>query len=160
MIESLPFEATLDQQDASDPGASPNLPAGKPKSTTWKDQLKDPKVLIAIGGGVLLLLVLCGAGTLLFLRRRKKPGSAPALAKSIAQGNSAGAIAGEGDPAAELEKKIAEQARADLAAIAALKLPTVATKKGDLLTKEIIDNTKKDASVPAHVLQTWLHEND
>lgn len=158
-IESLPFEATLDQQDASDPNISPNLPTGKPKSTTWKDRLKDPKVMIAIGGGVLLLL-LCGAGALLFLRKRKKPASAPAMARSITDGDKTGAIAGEMDATAELDKKIAEQTKADLAAIAALKLPTVATKKGDLLTKEIIDNTKKDASIPAHVLQTWLHEND
>jgi flagellar M-ring protein FliF len=158
-IESLPFEATLVQQDASDPNMSPTPPVGKPKPTTWKDQLKDPKVLIAIGGGALLLL-LCGAGALLYLRKRKKPGSAPAMAKSIAGGDKAGAIAGEVDPEAELDKRIAEQGRADLAAIAALKLPAVATRKGELLTKEIIDNTKKDASVPAHVLQTWLHEND
>ena len=157
IIESLPFEATIDQQEASDPGSAPALPAGKPHTATWKDTLKDFKMLIAIGGGALLLLL--AGGGLVFLMRRRKPASDPTMARSIA-GGAASVNADELDPASELEKKLAEQAKADLAAIAALKLPTINTKKGDLLAKEIIDTAKKDASVPAHVLQTWLHEND
>jgi hypothetical protein len=113
---------------------------------------------MTIGGGVLLLLV--GAGALMFFLKRKKPASDPVMAKSIAEGGTAGANARELDAESELEKKLAEQAKADLAAIASLKLPTIVTRKGELLSKEITDNTKKDASVPAHVLQTWLHEND
>ena len=156
VIESLPFEATLDQQEASDPGAAvPALPASKPKPTTWKDKLKDPTMMIAIGSSVLLL----GTVALLFLRKRKKADPEPAIAKAI-EGGAAGSHAGELDATTELERRLAEQAKADLAALAALKLPTVATKKGDLLTKEIVENTKKDAAVPAHVLQAWLHEND
>jgi flagellar M-ring protein FliF len=156
IIESLPFEATLDQQEASEPSAAPALPASKLKPTTWKDKLKDPKMLAAIGGGVLLLV----AAVLLFLRKRKKSVSDPAIAKTLAAGNAARSLSGEPDAMTELEKKVAEQTKSDMAAIAALKLPTIVTKKGDLLTKEIVENAKKDPSIPAHVLQTWLHEND
>jgi flagellar biosynthesis/type III secretory pathway M-ring protein FliF/YscJ len=46
-----------------------------------------------------------------------------------------------------------------MAALAALKLPAVTTKKSELLTKEIQDSTKKDPAVPAHVIQTWIHES-
>jgi hypothetical protein len=59
---------------------------------------------------------------------------------------------------AALAERVAEQHNADMAAIAALKMPTVSTKKTELLTKEIRDTTKKDSNVSAHVLQTWLHE--
>ena len=116
-------------------------------------------MLIAIGGGVLLLLLL-GIGAMLLLRKRKRPVEHPNMAKALKEGDVTQSAAELDDPNAELERKIAEQAKADLAAIAALKLPTVTTKKGELLTKEISASTKKDASVPAHVLQTWLHEND
>jgi RNase H-fold protein (predicted Holliday junction resolvase) len=46
-----------------------------------------------------------------------------------------------------------------MAALVALKLPTVTTKKAELLTREIRENTKKDSTVAAQVLQSWLHEN-
>jgi flagellar biosynthesis/type III secretory pathway M-ring protein FliF/YscJ len=59
---------------------------------------------------------------------------------------------------AALAEKMAEQHKQDMAAIAAIKLPTVTTKKSELLTKEIREGTKKDPSVSAHVIQTWIHE--
>lgn len=157
VIESLPFEATLALQEASEPvPAAPALPAGKTKPSSWKEKVKDPKMLIAIGAGALLL----GACVLLFLRKRKKAASNPDMAKALPDGKAAAALSGEADPESELEKRLAEQAKADLAAITALKLPTIVTRKGDLLTKEIVESAKKDPAVPAHVLQTWLHEND
>lgn len=161
VIESLPFEATLDQQDASDPGPAPVIPAGKIKPTTWKDKLKDPKMLIAIGGGALLMLLLCG-GAFMFLRKRKKVESDPAMAKAIAEGQldpGSGAL-DELDPSSELARKLAEQNKADVAAVALLKASTVSTKKGELLTKEIVETAKKDPAVSAHVLRTSLHEED
>ena len=60
---------------------------------------------------------------------------------------------------AALAERVAEQERADLAALAALKLPTVTTKKAELLTKEIREGTKKDSAVSAQVLQTWIHDD-
>lgn len=163
VIESLPFEATLDQQDASDPTtAAPVLPAGKPKPPAdWKDKLKDPKMMMGIGGGV-LLLVLLGTGAMLLLRKRKPAESnAPKMARSIAEREHLDDVnLDEIDPNSELSKRIAEQKKADLAAVASLKASSISTKKAELLTKEIITTAQKDPSVSAHVLQTWLHEED
>jgi flagellar M-ring protein FliF len=165
VIESLPFEATLDQQDASDPStAPPMLPAGKPKPLNWKDTLKDPKMMMGIGGGVLLLALL-GVGAMLFLRKGKKA-QTPAMAKAIAPGdnldldNLEGVNLDELDPNSELAKRIAEQKKADLAAVASLKASSISTKKTEMLTREVINTAKKDPAVSAHVLQTWLHEED
>lgn len=118
-------------------------------------------MLIAIGGGALLMLLLCG-GAFMFLRKRKKVESDPAMAKAIAEGQldpGSGAL-DELDPSSELARKLAEQNKADVAAVALLKASTVSTKKGELLTKEIVETAKKDPAVSAHVLRTWLHEED
>ncbi len=161
VIESLPFEATLDQQEASDPSAAkPALPAsGKPEPANWKDKLKDPKMMMGIGGGV-LLLVLLGAGAMMFLRKRKTADS-PEMAKTLTGHESRAALSGEEiDPGSELARKIAEQKKADLAAVASLKASSISTKKTELLAQEIVQTAKKDPSISAHVLQTWLHEED
>lgn len=160
VIESLPFEATLAQMEMSDPGSAPTaLPAGKLKPANWKDTLKDPKMLTIIGGGVLLLLLVAGGGVML-LGRRRKSGSHPAMARSIEGHAPAGTELDELDPNSELAKRLADQKKADLAAVASLKASSVTTKKGDLLTKEIAEAAKKEPSISAHVLHTWLHEED
>ena len=56
-----------------------------------------------------------------------------------------------------VEGRTEEQHNADPAALAALKLPTVTTKKADILAKELRESTKKDSITSANVLQTWLH---
>jgi flagellar M-ring protein FliF len=159
VIESLPFEATLDQQDASDPNAAlPAPPVGKPNAVNWKDKLKDPKMMIGIGAGALLLALL-GVGSMLMLGRRKK--KTPEMAKAIAQGSNPDLDALEDiDPNSEFAKKIAEQKKADLAAVASLKASSISTRKTEMLTQEIVTTTKKDPAVSAHVIQTWLHEDD
>lgn len=161
VIESLPFEATLDQQEASDPTtAPPALPASKPKPENWKDKLKDPKMMMGIGGGV-LLLVLLGVGAMMFLRKGKKTDKTPSMTKAIPEHIDLDSVnLDDLDPNSELAKRIAEQKKADLAAVASLKAASISTRKTELLTQEVINTAKKDPSVSAHVLQTWLHEED
>jgi flagellar M-ring protein FliF len=158
-VESLPFEAAL--EEAPDAGV---LSTGKPKPLTWKDRLKDPMTMIAAGAGAGLLLMI-GVVAFLLLKKGKKHGSKTVskadLTKAVEEAKATAAL--EAANAAEqvqaqLAERMAEQHNADMAAIAALKLPTVTTKKTELLTKEIRDTTKKDSNVSAHVLQTWLHE--
>jgi flagellar M-ring protein FliF len=165
-VESLPFASTLEPEMGL-PGSGAAGPA-KPK--TWKDLLKDPNMLIAAGIGAGMFLLLAAGGLVMFLRKKKKPvtvQTAPALtsktdlAASVEEAKAKMAI--ESANAAEqmqaaLAERMAEQQKADMAAIAALKLPTVTTKKSELLTKEIREGTKKDPSVPAHVISNWLHE--
>jgi flagellar biosynthesis/type III secretory pathway M-ring protein FliF/YscJ len=54
----------------------------------------------------------------------------------------------------------AKQLEADAAALASIRVPVVTTKKTDVLAKQLRENVKKDASVSAKVLQTWLHDNN
>ena len=166
-IESLPFEATLEQ--VAPPQAAPAAP-GKSKPGNWKDLLKDQKMLlIAAGAGAVAILLLAGTGVFFFMRRGKKRQVKDAekahpkadLTKTVEDAKAKAELeaANAADQLeAALAERMAEQHKADMAALAALKLPTVTTKKSELLTKEIRESTKKDPSVSAHVIQTWLHE--
>jgi flagellar M-ring protein FliF len=161
VIESLPFNATLARVEASDPGPSaPSTahPSGKPKTqqTNWKD----PKMLMWASSGALLLLLLGGAWMFLRKRRSRSSHSNPATAKAVEGANRSTAELAGIDPNSELARRLAEQEKADLAEIASLKASSITTRKGDLLTKEIGEVIKKDPGVSAHVLHTWLHEDD
>lgn len=170
-VESLPFEATLDQAppDIAGPATS-----GKSGPFDLKQLLKDKKMLlIGAGAGALLLLMLTGAVVFLAMRRKKGSTSLATkdkdkdrvtradLMKAVEDAKHKAAIdaahAAE-EVEAALAEKMAEQHKQDMAAIAALKLPTISTKKSELLTKEIREGTKKDPTVSAHVLQAWLHD--
>jgi flagellar M-ring protein FliF len=159
-VESLPFEATL--EEAPDAGV---LSTSKPKPLGLKDRLKDPMTLIAAGAGAGLLLMIGVIAFMLLKKGKKKQDSKIVtkadMAKAIEAAKATAAL--EAANAAEqvqaaLEERLAEQHSSDMAAIAALKMPSVTTKKTELLTKEIRETTKKDSNVSAHVLQGWLHE--
>lgn len=172
-VESLPFEATLAQAAPETPTAA-LAGNGKAKPFDIKDLFKDKKMmLIAAGVGAGVLLLLIGAVVFLVMRIRKSKTAAAAgpnekdkitradLMKAVEDAKAKAAI--EAAHAAEeveaaLAEKMAEQHKQDMAAIAALKMPTVSTKKTELLTKEIREGTKKDPSVSAHVISTWIHE--
>lgn len=63
---------------------------------------------------------------------------------------------------AQLEAQMAdreeEQRRADLAALASIKVPPVTTKKAEVLAKQIRETTKKDSNASAQILQSWIHD--
>jgi flagellar biosynthesis/type III secretory pathway M-ring protein FliF/YscJ len=52
----------------------------------------------------------------------------------------------------------AEQQRADLAALATIKMPIVKTKKTEVLAKQLREGAQKDPAPAAQVLQAWIHE--
>ncbi|MDQ2841040.1 MAG: flagellar M-ring protein FliF [Acidobacteriota bacterium] len=159
-VESLPFEATL--EEAPDAGI---LSTGKPKPLTLKDRLKDPITLIAAGAGA-GLIVMIAVFAFMMLKKGKKKAEPKTVTKADltkavedAKANAALEAANAAEQVqAQLAERMEAQHNSDLAAIAALKLPTVTTKKTELLTKEIRETTKKDSNVSAHVLQGWLHE--
>jgi len=78
------------------------------------------------------------------------PGSAEAHADEAA------------DAQAQIEAQMAdreeEQRKADLAALASIKVPPVKTKKAEVLAKQIRETTKKDSASSANVLQAWIHD--
>jgi flagellar M-ring protein FliF len=164
IVETLPFEATLNLEPPPPPGPAPTKP---PSSVLppWLDQLlreKNSIVLAAAGAGAVLLLVLL-AGLWFWRRRRYKQA---VTIQSAVRGGAARAALESGDLArnAELElesklvEKEAERERQELEALHSMKLPRVTTKKTEVLTKHLVEVAKKDPIGTAHVLRSWLRE--
>jgi flagellar M-ring protein FliF len=155
VVEALPFEMAYGP--------------GPPESTTAPAQgngLALPDWMLrykqfTIGGAVALLLMLVlGAG---FLRaRRKSRAQAEVKNKALAAATQA-ALQPVNEAGKQLEARIAEQTalkeRMDAEALNALKLPTVTTKKSEVLSKHIGEAAKKDPSVMVSVLRSWLEED-
>ncbi len=140
VIESLPFEQTLT-------GEAPEEVKGTEKPKDQLTQLlKDPKVLIGGGVGVLILLA-----ALFFMMKKKKkeveipvalPEAPMAAAKALEAGVSASA---ETDSASALEAK--------------LQLPPM-TKRLEGLRDHIRDSVRKEPELAAEVLRGWLGEGN
>lgn len=162
-VEALPFEGTMNNGQPADDAAKPAEP---PPSTpmpgapvNWKEWKNNPMLIpIAAGAGALLLLVAIGA---LVMRGRRKKKQRAEAAKALAAAEAAKALSGP-SAADKLQAQLAEQAAAqdaaDRLALASIKVPTVQTKKTEVLTKQLRENAKKDSSASVHVLQTWIHD--
>jgi flagellar M-ring protein FliF len=164
LVETLPFESTLNAEPPSPP-ASPLLPSQYPP---WlAPYMNDPKTIL-IGAGAIAGLLFVLSILAFVLLRRKKP------AKGSAEGRAA--IAGHGAPNAlpnaagaaealqhQMQEKLAAQqalqAQADEAALSSLKLPTVATKKSEVLVKHLRESVTKDTPGSANILRSWLTES-
>jgi flagellar M-ring protein FliF len=149
VVETLPFESTLNPEQLPPP-APPPAPPG------WREQLLQNKMfLIGMGAGAVLLLVLVVA-----LRSSRRPAERPAeLPAELPAG---GAPLTPEQLQSQIENRLAEQAaqrqRQEAEALNALKLPPV-TKKTEVLTKHIAEQAKKDAASMAHVVRAWMAES-
>jgi flagellar biosynthesis/type III secretory pathway M-ring protein FliF/YscJ len=157
-IETLPFEETLNQPP---PETVTSAPLGQQSSDPMKTIKSLPQSVWFGTGGVLLLIL--SAVFVLARRTAKKPVSVETVETPRALPGSAEAHAIESANAesqieAQMAEREEEQRKADLAALAAIKLPPVKTKKAEVLAKQIRETTKKDSTSSAHVLQTWIHE--
>jgi flagellar M-ring protein FliF len=165
LVESLPFEATLNAEPPPPP--APPMPLSKypPWLTPY---VNDPKTLI-IGVAAVLGVILLGS-VLLFMIFRRKPKKGKASAESHA------AVTGHGEVTAlpkagaaaealqqQMKEKLAAQealqAQADEAALTSLKLPAVTTKKSEVLVKHLRDSVTKDTPGSANILRSWLTES-
>ena len=61
---------------------------------------------------------------------------------------------------AKLAERETQQKLLEAEALSALKLPPVATKKAEVLTKHLRENIKKDPGVAAQVLLGWMREGE
>lgn len=160
LVDTLPFETTLNQPAPAAPRPASKPEAGKPAPWSLGQMLKDPKMLMPIAGGALAALLVVVVAFLFFRRKRSKPEPA-GMSRELPAANARPVIQGP-SPAEILEAKLAEQAeaqrQADEALLASLKVPAVKTKKAEVLVKQLRDNVKKDATSSAQVLQTWIHE--
>src|SRR5579884_693916 len=145
VIESLPFEETLEVENAQ-PGAN-----GQPDSTSvhpaplWADR----RVLIGAGAGLVLLI-----GAVFFLLRRRKaaPAPQPAIPAALPKGPSREELqqAREQEAARAIEQAsiaLDEKLRAQLPA---------ATQTIEALRIRVREHVQKDPKVVAGVLRSWL----
>lgn len=182
IVESLPFDSTLNKTPPAEPPAKTAPPAGL---TLNVDVLmKNPKMLGAVAGGIVLLL-LAAFGVRKVLKKRtpkngavkvggkaalpQGSGGVPATTTGGAPGSVAMATQGTsgapGDTEAiekRMESKIAEQqaarSAAELEAVNSLKLPNVTTKKADVLAKHLREEIKKDPRATAQLVRSWLND--
>ncbi|MBS1873573.1 MAG: flagellar M-ring protein FliF [Acidobacteria bacterium] len=182
VVETSPFEATLAIQPPPLPPAPPAV-QGAPKGQQPQQQQKGPMTInlpswvpapiqnlikkgdwrIMVGAGVAVLALL-GAGVWFFLRRRKKAKIVAESFGEVAAGPDGKAIEGGPDPHKEFEAKIAEQnalkEQQTREALNSLKLPAVKTKKAEVLARHISEEAKRDPSIMAQVIRTWLSTSD
>lgn len=168
VVESLPFEATLQQGPPEPPmPAAPPPASGLPGwMPPWAQKLGLP-VLIGIAAVTGLLLL----GVPLFFLLRRKPKALPpapsAPAAALPPGSQPDALPSPEAAQADFE----ERARAQLAqneankrlqemeVLASLQLPAT-TKKAEVLKKHITEEAKKDPVVTAQLIRAWLKEQE
>lgn len=156
IVETLPFEATLHTEPPA-PSATP-VPAAP--VYPWPAWLRTPKGMGAAAGGAIVLLALAVLGFRKLRRRTVRPATAAAALPSAAA--AAPALAEGGSMEKKLQAQLADQAdaqeRLEAEALAAIKAPTPASNKKDVLTRYLREGVKKDAVVQVQTLRTWLHE--
>jgi flagellar M-ring protein FliF len=171
-VETLPFESTLSLEPPPLPPAM--VPAGPPPrsfSITWPPKADKKQMMIGAGVAVGVLVLL--AGLIFLARKRAKRKKATATGPgALAGGHAGAAIAGPGGvPAAPgsnleaaMEAQIAQQealqAEAEAKALSALKIRPVITKTAEVLAKHLRDTLKKTPEVPAHIIRSWIREED
>jgi flagellar M-ring protein FliF len=147
VVETLPFESTLNPEQLPPPAPAPPAP-------TWQEQfLKNRVFMIGVGAGAALLFGLLFV--VLRVTRSKQPRGSAQLPAELPSADASDQLQNQ------IEQRLAEQAaqrqRQETEALNSLKLPPV-TKKTEVLTKHISEQAKKDAAGMAHVLRAWMAE--
>jgi flagellar M-ring protein FliF len=156
-IETLPFEETLNLQPPDTTPAKPS-PANQ---NSWKN-LMGLSVSVVIGAAAAVLVLLAAVVFLLIKMKGSKKASPEVSPEKTLPTSPETRALQESEIEARIEAQMAErdeeQRKADLAALASIKVPPVKTKKAEVLAKQIRENTKKDSMASAQLLQSWIHE--
>ncbi len=164
VIETLPFESTLQLEPPAIPGsvAAPLIPTGMPGLPI---QLN--RKMLMVGGGVAAGVFVIGFLLAVFLRRRKKKkGLAVSSAAELAAGDTPAARAALSAAQAqqELEEQLAErdalQQKSDAQVLTNLKLAPVITKKAEVMAKHLRERISKEPEISAQILRTWIREEE
>jgi flagellar M-ring protein FliF len=140
VIESLPFDRTVETIDPEQPGFKET---GKPQNPL-EPLLKDKRFLIGAPAASALMLL---ATSLLFVKRRKKKKNV-AMQKALQE-------AAARKRAAEEANELAQAQKAAL--IEEMKLPGV-PKKLESLRSQVRETVRKDPQLAAEVIRAWLDE--
>jgi flagellar biosynthesis/type III secretory pathway M-ring protein FliF/YscJ len=158
-VDSLPFEATLHAQP-------PDwmIPAKTNTKQTAPVLWNQRNVLIGAGAGLVVLLL---AGFLLLGARKKRKKVVAEMQKQLEEAQAATQKAIEASEAAAVrEPEPVAVAAADdmftkqIAEIReSFKLPPMLTTKTEVLTKQLIEEARKDPSALAQIVRSWLNES-
>ncbi|MDQ2948626.1 MAG: flagellar M-ring protein FliF [Acidobacteriota bacterium] len=158
VIESLPFESTLNPAPLIPEIVGAPAPTGLP---SWLQNALKNKLLVAGAAGGTLVLILAMAG-LLFMKGRKKKRQTVDIQTQLAKTNEQAKLDAEQNFTKQLESQMAEQSeihqRQEAEALTALRMPKLTTKKAQVLTKHIIEESQKTPKMMAQVLRTWTNE--
>jgi flagellar M-ring protein FliF len=145
IVESLPFESTLNREE---PASPPPGPSSQPQ--TWIDQLKGQKPLyLGAAGGVLLLLVVSAA--IWLSRRKRRPAPGVGSTAELAPGETP---EGATPPGRQAERRIGGSAPGYP------ELPSAPPGKADILAARLRDAVKREPEASAQVFKTWLAEDE
>jgi flagellar M-ring protein FliF len=160
IVETLPFESTLQLE----PPPSPLAPSVPPASNPLGLPLRwDRKWLPAAGGTAALVLVLT---VFLFMRARRKRAKVPVVtgAAELPAGQAPGGVpaleGGESDIEAKLAERDALQKRLEGQALKALTLAPVITKTAEVLAKHLREKISKEPEISAQILRTWIRDEE
>jgi flagellar M-ring protein FliF len=156
-VDSLPFQATLRAQPPD--WMTPAAPAA-PKTVLplWKQ----PVVLIS---GGLALLVLLGAGFLMAGSRRKARVAVAELQKQLEAAQTTPQSAKDQGHSIEPAPQTAAVSAAQeglfkqmAEARDSFRLPPLTTTKTEVLTRQVVEEARKDPSAMAQIVRSWLNE--
>jgi flagellar M-ring protein FliF len=176
VIETLPFENTLALEPpqaeggpgAGSPGAASPLARLGFAIDLTKIKWDKKMIMIAAGSAVGVLLLV---GLAVFLLRRKKKSSKPAVQATAPTALSAGESSAQAPSQirgetieAQIEAKLAEneatQRRFEAQALNALKLAPVITKATEVLAKHLREKIATEPEIPSQVLRTWIRDDE
>jgi flagellar M-ring protein FliF len=156
IVESLPFESTLNLEPPLPPAVAPkttgtnNLPKWMPP---WLVSALDNRY-ISMGAPFVL-------GLLLMVFRRLFAGMFGRKGKAMPTAPTALPAGDDPQRAELLRSQLQEQAELQAQLDSdALRLAGTQTKKADVLVKRLRDSVTKDATLSAHVVRGWLNENN
>jgi flagellar biosynthesis/type III secretory pathway M-ring protein FliF/YscJ len=164
IVETLPFEPAVPLNAMPDSEPTVQTPPGI-AFWRWPGKFEWTNVT-AVATGAAAALVLGGVLLLFFRRRSRRKKKSAAMMQAIAGGSAAtGAIEGASeDFGKRLQDQLAEQAalkeKQTLEALHSLKLPTIHTKKSEVLIKHISEEAKKDPATAAQIIRSWLNETE
>lgn len=160
VVETLPFESTLNANRDPEPVNNPAAPPpaqGFPGNLPF--DLKDTRVLI--GAGVAAVLVLAGLAFGLKRMLRRKKGSQTVTADVQPQLGPAAEKSSVDGAVDEYKKQLetgAEQKRKMLAEAQEKLKVAMPTEKAEVLVGYLRESVQKDAATAATAIRQWLHE--
>jgi flagellar M-ring protein FliF len=159
VVEAFPFESTLNAEPSTPTSAPPAAPPSQ--LPQWLQKLMAQKnfaIIAGVGAAAMLALVVGFLMVRSRTRGRKRLQAELALAALEAAKPRENTVAdAQKDLEARMASQVGEQARKDAEAMLQLQLPPVQTKKTEVIKKHIAAEAKKDPTVMAQVVRTWLN---